>query len=45
MVIFSRAGRDGFPSRCILLYRFQDILKVAGLACVDANHEANMMVI
>ena len=41
-----RAGRDGKPSRCLLLYRPADVLRVSALCCTEARwpHQLHGMV-
>lgn len=38
-----RAGRDGLPARCILWYRFSDILRQAAVTCVEPGWQNNLM--
>ncbi len=32
-----RAGRDGEPARCVLFYRFSDVLRQAALMCLEVR--------
>jgi superfamily II DNA helicase RecQ len=32
-----RAGRDGEPARCVLFYRFSDVLRQAALMCMEVR--------
>jgi superfamily II DNA helicase RecQ len=32
-----RAGRDGFPAKCILLYAPDDVTRIAGMAMDDVE--------
>ena len=37
-----RAGRDGRPAKCILLYRFADVFRVASMVCGDRTGIQNL---
>jgi superfamily II DNA helicase RecQ len=38
-----RAGRDGAPARCLLLYKFSDAMRQAAIVCMDPNWSNNLM--
>ncbi|KAK9830588.1 hypothetical protein WJX81_002230 [Elliptochloris bilobata] len=38
-----RAGRDGAPARCVLFYRFSDVLRQAALVCMEPRWEAHLL--
>ncbi|MEW5311483.1 MAG: hypothetical protein WDW38_003193 [Sanguina aurantia] len=38
-----RAGRDGLPARCVLFYRFPDVLRQAAIVCYEPSWEAHLM--
>ncbi len=38
-----RAGRDGMPARCVLFYRFSDVMRQAAIVCMDPNWSVNLM--
>ena len=37
------AGRDGLPARCLLLYRFADVLRLAAMGNQEHNWQSNLM--
>lgn len=37
-----RAGRDGLPARCMLLYRFSDALRQAAIVCMEPSWQGNL---
>ncbi|KAL0042579.1 hypothetical protein WJX79_004210 [Trebouxia sp. C0005] len=37
-----RAGRDGQPARCMLMYRFSDALRQAAIVCSEPTWQANL---
>ncbi len=37
-----RAGRDGQPARCMLMYRFSDALRQAAIVCSEPTWQPNL---
>ena len=40
--VLGRAGRDGQPARCLLLYRFSDALRQAAIVNFEPTWQANL---
>jgi superfamily II DNA helicase RecQ len=40
-----RAGRDGAPARCVICYRFSDVLRQAAVVCVEPAWRTNLMAV
>ncbi len=37
-----RAGRDGLPARCVLFFRFSDVMRQAAIVCMDPQWSGNL---